>query len=156
MARSLLERLKNTIRDNLVDFLEVEPQSEAPSLENMSSSEIVRRLKLRLGTVEAERYRLAQVLAEEAAPDDLNQRASAALDAGDERLAREILRLKVDHASTLSEADEKREDLDLEAEDLQALIALIEANSEIDESLEQRLETYEAALQAPTDSGKKG
>ncbi|MEM7460953.1 MAG: hypothetical protein AAF331_15945 [Pseudomonadota bacterium] len=156
MARSLLERLKNTIRDNLVDFLEVEPQSEPPSLENMSSSEIVRRLKLRLGTVEAERYRLAQVLAEEAAPDDLNQRASAALDAGDERLAREILRLKVDHASTRSEADEKREDLDLEAEDLQALIALIEADSEIDESLEERLEKYEAALNAPADTSKEG
>lgn len=156
MTRSLLERLKNTIRDNLVDFLEVEPQSETPSLENMSSSEIVRRLKLRLGTVEAERYRLAQALAEEPLPDDLDARASAALDAGDERLAREILRLKVEHASTRSEADEKREDLDLEAEDLQALIALIEADSDIDESLEERLEKYEATLGAPADTSKEG
>ena len=156
MTRSLLERLKNTIRDNLVDFLEVEQQSENPSLENMSSSEIVRRLKLRLGTVEAERYRLAQALGEAPDENDLEARASAALDAGNERLAREILRLKVDHASTRSEADEKREDLDLEAEDLQALIALIEADSEIDASLEERLEQYEATLNAPSDTSKEG
>ncbi|MEM7327728.1 MAG: hypothetical protein AAF437_03245 [Pseudomonadota bacterium] len=156
MTRSLLERLKNTIRDNLADFLEVEQQSETPSLENMSSSEIVSRLKLRLGAVEAERYRLAQILAEAATPKVLEARASAALDAGDERLAREILRLKVDHASTRSEAAEKREDLDFEAEDLQALIALIEDDSEIAESLEDRLKKYDAALSAPTKTDKKG
>lgn len=156
MTGSLLERLKKTIRDNLIDFLEVEEQRESPSLETMSSSDIVRHLKLRLGAIEAERYRLAQMLAEAPAQDDLDARASAALDAGDERLAREILRLKVDQASTRSEAVETCEDLDLEAEDLQALIALIEADSEIDESLEDRLKKYEAAMGAASDTGKEG
>ena len=156
MTRSLLERLKNTIRDNLVDFLEVEEQRESPSLETMSSSDIVRHLKLRLGTIEAERYRLAQVLAETPAKDDLDARASAALDAGNERLAREILRLKVDQASTRSEAVETREDLDLEAEDLQALIALIAADSEIDETLEDRLKRYQAEADASADNSKEG
>ena len=96
------------------------------------------------------------MLAETPAQDDLDARASAALDAGNERLAREILRLKVDQASTRSEAVETREDLDLEAEDLQALIALIAADSEIDETLEDRLKRYQAEADASADKSKEG
>ena len=156
MTRSLLERLKNTIRDNLVDFLEVEAQDSAPSLEDMSSAEIIRRLKLRLGAVEAERYRLRQMLAEESDRSDFDARASAALDSGDERLAREILRIKVAHASARSDAAEATIDLDEEAEDLQALIALMEDKDEIDTSLEDRLAKYEAALTAPETKREEG
>lgn len=144
MAKSLFERLKNVIKDNLVDFLEVEPQSDTPSLETMSSSEILSRLKLRLGTIEAERYRLQKALAEEAPNGDFDARAGAAVDAGDDRLAREILRLKVEQISTRSEAKEALEEIDLEAEDLQRLIALIDADEDIDQSLENRLAKYEA------------
>ena len=156
MTRSLLERLKNTIRDNLVDFLEVESQDSPPSLEDMSSAEIIRRLKLRLGAVDAERYRLLQMLAKESDRGDFDARASAALDAGDERLAREILRIKVDHASARSDAADAILDLDDEAEDLQALIALMEDKEEIDASLEDRLAKYEAALTAPETKREEG
>ena len=160
MAGSLLERLKNTIRDNLTDFLETEPTHEESSLENMSSSEITRRLKLRLGAIEAERYRLMQMLTAEAkhagVDASLDAQASAALDAGDERLAREILRQKVDQASTRSEAHDTLEDLDREAEDLQALIALIEDETNIDASLEERLAKYDAAPTAQTKTSKEG
>lgn len=156
MTGSLIERLKNRIRDNLLDFLEAEPSSEAPNLEDMSSSELIDRLKLRLGTLEAERYRLAQALADDPDHRDLEARANAAIDAGDDRLAREILRLKVDNASVRTEAAEKLEDLDLEATDLQALIALINEDGEIDASLEARLNKYEAALTPPTKTSKEG
>ncbi|MEM9570673.1 MAG: hypothetical protein AAF996_04350 [Pseudomonadota bacterium] len=122
----------------------------------MSSAEIIRRLKLRLGAVEAERYRLLQVLAEESDRGDFDAQASAALDAGDERLAREILRIKVDHASARSDAADAILDLDDEAEDLQALIALMEDKEEIDASLEDRLAKYEAALTAPETKREEG
>ena len=65
MARSLLERLKNTIRDNLLDFLEVDSLDSPLSLNDLSPSEILSRLKLRLGAIEAERYRLAELLTSE-------------------------------------------------------------------------------------------
>lgn len=156
MARSLLERLKNVIKDNLVDFLEVEPQSDTPSLETMSSTEILRRLKLRLGTIEAERYRLRQALAEDTQGDDLDARAGAAVDAGNDRLAREILRLKVEQISTRTEAKDALDELDLEAEDLQRLIVLVDAEGEIDQSLEERLAKYDAMPPSPDTETKKG
>lgn len=112
MAKSLFERLKNVIKDNIVDFLEVDPEPETPALETMSSSEILRRLKLRLGALEAERYRLRQALNEEAPDNDLDARAGAAVDAGDDRLAREILRLKVEQISTRTEANDALTELD--------------------------------------------
>jgi len=155
MAGSLFERLKNVIKDNLVDFLEVEQQSEPPSLETMSPSELSRRLKLRLGTIEAERYRLRQALAEDSQKRDYDARAGAAVDAGDDRLAREILRLKVEQISTRSEAEETLETLDFEASDLQRLIALIEADEDIDQSLEARLAKYEADLGSPNPNKKE-
>lgn len=156
MAKSLFERLKNVIKDNLVDFLEVEAQSDTPSLETMSSSEILSRLKLRLGTIEAERYRLRQALTEDSQSDDLDARAGQAVDAGDDRLAREILRLKVEQISTRTEAKEALDELDLEAEDLQRLIALVDADEDIDQSLEERLARYEAMAPSPDNETKEG
>jgi len=157
MAGSLIERLKNRIRDNLLDFLEAEPDGEAPSLENMSSSEIISRLKLRLGTIEAERYRLQQALDGDVDHSNLDARASAAIDAGDDRLAREILRLKVDQTALLSDAASKVGDLDLEAEDLQSLIALIgQEDGDVDATLEARFAKYEAAGDTPPTTTKKG
>ncbi len=157
MAGSLIERLKNRIRDNLLDFLEAEPDSEAPSLENMSSSEIISRLKLRLGTLEAEQYRLRQMLNSDVEQSSLEARASAAIDAGDDRLAREILRLKVDQTALLSDAARKVSDLDLEAEDLQSLIALIEQeDGDVDAKLEARLAKYDAVSDTPPANTEKG
>ncbi|MEM9178995.1 MAG: hypothetical protein AAGA89_04755 [Pseudomonadota bacterium] len=156
MTRSLLERLKNTIRDNLLDFLEVDSQDPPPSLRDMSPSEILSRLKLRLGAVEAERYRLAELLTSEQDHGQFDAKASAALDAGDERLAREILRVKVDHATARTDASEAMADLEDEAEDLQALIALIEDEDALDASLEERLAEYESVLVDPAHQQEEG
>ncbi|MEL7110812.1 MAG: hypothetical protein AAGJ68_12785 [Pseudomonadota bacterium] len=156
MAKSLFERLKNVIKDNIVDFLEVDPEPETPALETMSSSEILRRLKLRLGALEAERYRLRQALNEEAPDNDLDARAGAAVDAGDDRLAREILRLKVEQISTRTEANDALTELDLEAEDLQRLIALVDADEELDQSLEDRLAKYETMSMSSETETKEG
>ncbi|MEM7640631.1 MAG: hypothetical protein AAF269_16370 [Pseudomonadota bacterium] len=156
MTRSLLERLKNTIRDNLLDFLEVDSQDSPPSLRDMSPSEILSRLKLRLGAVEAERYRLAELLTAEQDHGQFDAKASAALDAGDERLAREILRVKVDHATARTDASEAMADLEDEAEDLQALIALIEDEDALDASLEERLAEYESVLVDPAHQQEEG
>ena len=156
MTRSLLERLKNTIRDNLLDFLEVDSQDSPPSLRDMSPSEILSRLKLRLGAVEAERYRLAELLTAEQDHGQFDAKASAALDAGDERLAREILRVKVDHATARTDASEAMADLEDEAEDLQALIALIEDEDALDASLEERLAEYESVLIDPAHQQEEG
>lgn len=155
MARSLLERLQNLIRDSFVDFLEIEPQSEPASLETMSPSEISRRLKLRLGTLEAQRYRLREAL-DNAPGSDFDTRAGAAVDAGDDRLAREILRLKVEQISTRTEAETALEELDLEAEDLQRLIAMIDADEDVDLSLDDRLAKYEAIIASPQHDMKEG
>ena len=156
MAGSLIERLRNIIRDNLVDFLEVDSENKVSTFKDVPPQEIARRLKLRLGAVEAERYRLTNLLADDVEAIGFDMRANEALDAGDEHQAKAILRLKVDHTSTRAEAIEKREDLDREAEDLHALTALIENELEIEESLEKRLESYEAALRVPTEKGKEG
>ena len=155
MARSLLERLQNLIRDSFVDFLEIEPQSEPASLETMSPCEISRRLKLRLGTLEAQRYRLREAL-DDAPGSDFDARAGAAVDAGDDRLAREILRLKVEQISTRTEAETALEELDLEAEDLQRLIAMIDADEDVDLSLDDRLTKYEAIIASPQHDTKEG
>mgnify|MGYP001801325667 FL=1 len=155
MARSLLERLQNLIRDSFVDFLEIEPQSEPASLETMSPSEISRRLKLRLGTLEAQRYRLREAL-DSAPGGNFDTRAGAAVDAGDDRLAREILRLKVEQISTRTEAETALEELDLEAEDLQRLIAMIDADEDVDLSLDDRLAKYEAIIALPQHDTKEG
>lgn len=156
MAKSLFERLKNVIKDNIIDFLEVDEERETPALETMSPSEILRRLKLRLGTIEAERYRLRKALNEEARSEDLDVRAGAAVDAGDDRLAREILRLKVEQISTRTEAKDALTELDLEAEDLQRLIALVDADEELDQSLEDRLAKYEAMNMSSATETKEG
>lgn len=156
MTRSLLERLKNTIRDNLLDFLEVDSEESAPSLEDMPKSEIVHRLKLRLGSVEAERYRLSQLLAEERDERDFDAKANAALDAGDERLAREILRIKVDHSTARAEASEAMTELEDEASDLQRLIAIVEDDDDLDASLEQRLAQYDRGLTDPVSKTEEG
>ncbi len=156
MTRSLLERLKNTIRDNLLDFLEVDSEESAPSLEDMPKSEIVHRLKLRLGSVEAERYRLSQLLAEERDERDFDAKANAALDAGDERLAREILRIKVDHSTARAEASEAMTELEDEASDLQKLIAVVEDDDDLDASLEQRLAQYDRGLTDPVSKTEEG
>lgn len=155
MAGSLLERLQNLIRDSFVDFLEIEPQSEPASLETMSPSEISSRLKLRLGTLEAQRYRLREALSD-APSGDFDARAGAAVDAGDDRLAREILRHKVEHISTRAEAETALEDLDGEAEDLQRLIAMIDADEDVDLSLDDRLAKYEAIIASPEHDKKEG
>ena len=156
MTRSLLERLKNTIRDNLLDFLEVDSQDSPPSLRDMSPSEILSRLKLRLGAVEAERYRLAELLTAEQDHGQFDAKATAALDAGDEHLAREILRVKVDHATARTDAAEAIADLEDEAEDLQALIALTEDEAAVDASLEDRLAKYESVLVDPAPRQEEG
>ncbi|MEO1322646.1 MAG: hypothetical protein AAFV59_06525, partial [Pseudomonadota bacterium] len=121
-----------------------------------SSSEILRRLKLRLGALEAERYRLRQALNEEAPDNDFDARAGVAVDAGDDRLAREILRLKVEQISTRTEANDALTELDLEAEDLQRLIALVDADEELDQSLEDRLAKYEAMNMSSETETKEG
>ncbi|MEO1189369.1 MAG: hypothetical protein AAFW60_09865 [Pseudomonadota bacterium] len=146
MTRSLLERLKNSIRDNLLDFLEVDSQDSPQSFRDMSPSEILSRLKLRLGAVEAERYRLAELLTSEHDHGQFDAKASAALDAGNERLAREILRVKVDHATARTDAAEAMADLEDEANELYALIALIEEEDALDASLEEQLAKYESVL----------
>ena len=156
MARSLLERLKNTIRDNLLDFLEVDSQDSTSSLQDMSPSEVLSRLKLRLGAVEAERYRLAELLTSEQGYGQFNAQANAALDAGDERLAREILRVKVDHATARADAAEVIADLEGEAADLQELIALMEEENAADSGLEKRLEGYQSALVDPAHQQEEG
>ncbi|MCR9080642.1 MAG: hypothetical protein NXH78_16255 [Hyphomonadaceae bacterium] len=155
MARSLIERLKKRIRDNVLDFLETEPSAESPPLHSIPSSDLIHRLKLRLGAIEAERYRLTQSLGEPADTRLLDTRASKALDDGDDRLAREILRVKLDHATTRAAAAERIEDLDLEAADLQALIKLVADDEEIDESLEVRLAKYESLLDATATKEQK-
>lgn len=155
MARSLIERLKKRIRDNVLDFLETEPSAESPPLHSIPSSDLIHRLKLRLGVIEAERYRLTQSLGEQADTSSLDTRAGAALDEGDDRLAREILRVKLDHATTRAAAAERIEDLDLEAEDLQALIKLVSEEEEIDETLEARLAKYQTLLEAAATDKQK-
>ena len=156
MARSLLERLKNTIRDNLLDYLEVDSQDSPSSLRDMSPSEILSRLKLRLGAVEAERYRLAELLSSEQVHGQFDAKANAALDAGDERLAREILRVKVDHATARADAAEAMADLEGEAADLQKLITLIEEADALDASLEKRLADYKSVLVGPAFQEEEG
>lgn len=146
MAGSLIERLKKRLRDNVLDFLETAPNANAPAPHSLPSTDLVHHLKLRLGAIEAERYRLAQSLGQAADTKALDARAGEALDAGDDRLAREILRLKVDRSSARIEAADRIQDLDEEAEDLQALIALVSEDEEIDATLEERLAKYQSVL----------
>ena len=122
----------------------------------MSPSEILSRLKLRLGAVEAERYRLAKLLTSEQAHGQFDAQANAALDAGDERLAREILRVKVDHAMARTDAAEAMADLEGEAADLQKLIALMEEEDALDASLEERLADYKSVLVDPAHQQEEG
>lgn len=148
MARSLIERLKKRLKDNVLEFLETEPSADTPPLHSIPPAELIHRLKLRLGAIEAERYRLKQSIGEPSDAHELEALAGAALDAGDDRLAREILRLKVDRTSTHAEATERIQDLDEEAEDLQALISLVAEDEEIGASLEERLAKYQSVLKA--------
>ncbi|MEC7289483.1 MAG: hypothetical protein VXW22_05250 [Pseudomonadota bacterium] len=148
MAKSLIERLKKRLKDNVLDFLEAEPSTESLPLGSIPSVDLIHRLKLRLGAIEAERYRLARSLGQEADTGSLDARAGAALDAGDDRLAREILRLKVDRDAARAEASERLQDLDEEADDLQALIALVAEDEEMDATLEDRLTKYQSVLDA--------
>ena len=71
-------------------------------------------------------------------------------------MAREILRLKVEQISTRTEAETALEELDLEAEDLQRLIAMIDADEDVDLSLDDRLAKYEAIIALPQHDTKEG